>query len=943
MISDQQLYYLAWKLSHKKSISDDTKYTGVLSEAKVDLNPHQVEAALFAFKSPLSKGAIMADEVGLGKTIEAGIILSQLWAEHKRRIIIVVPASLRTQWSEEMLDKFYLPSIIVERTIYDKFKYRGEDIFNQQSLVIVSYNFAQRYSKELSKINWDLVVLDEAHKLRNVFKKTKMAQTIKDVFKNNKKILLTATPLQNNLKELYGLVSIIDDNFFFDADNFNNQYNSVTTRDSAKFGELKNRIGKIVHRTLRKHVQEYVNYTKRIPMLQEFVPSDKELKLYNGMNDYLLRDDTYGIPLKYKPLLTLLLRKIMASSSYALGFTIGNIISRLENENYEDSDSFAIDISSDYDRLDDENRYLDLNNKEELDSSDLSQEIKELKELQSIAFSIEEDTKVKRLLDALSLGFAKMERIGANKKALIFTESRKTQEYLYHYLNENGFKGEVVTYNGTNNDEASKGICKAWIEKHKGLDIIKQSAAGNRKQAIIDYFKNEASILVSTEAGAEGINLQFCSLLINYDMPWNPQRVEQRIGRCHRYGQKFDVVVVNFVNKTNQAEQRIYELLDEKFNLFSDVFGSSDEILGSLESGVDFEKRLLKIYQNCRTSLEIESAFEELRIELESTINERIKQTKKSLLENFDEDVIEKLRIRQSGDIKRVTNYQRHFWTLSKAMLNSSISNIDDKNCSFKLIKAPTDEILTGEYILNKEFGNKHQLRLSHPLGEYLIDKALSLKPNDQFLSFYINTSPYKQTLIENYVGKQGYTIGYLIQSSNENDNEEQLIMCSQTSDGEILPDEFAEKLFELNSISKEYVFPSSITRSIEKQFTESLDDYKNRLQDKVDAFVNLELEKYEDWEKDHLVPAENEIISLRREFDIIKRKIRKEPTSVNKIELREQERLLNKQIKQKQNTYFKLQDEYDELVEEMISKLRKSMDNKFDISMIFKFSWELV
>lgn len=174
------------------------------------------------------------------------------------------------------------------------------------------------------------------------------------------------------------------------------------------------------------------------------------------------------------------------------------------------------------------------------------------------------------------------------------------------------------------------------------------SRTADMRAALVDYFREQASIMIATEAAAEGINLQFCSMVVNYDLPWNPQRIEQRIGRCHRYGQKYDVVVVNFLNKNNAADQRVYELLAEKFQLFSGVFGASDEVLGAVESGIEFEKRIVAIYQNCRTTKEIEEEFERLRTEMDSQINASMEDTRQKLLENFDAEVHDRLKVNLS-------------------------------------------------------------------------------------------------------------------------------------------------------------------------------------------------------------------------------------------------------------------------------------------------------
>ncbi|MFQ5486324.1 MAG: helicase-related protein, partial [Desulfobacterales bacterium] len=192
------------------------------------------------------------------------------------------------------------------------------------------------------------------------------------------------------------------------------------------------------------------------------------------------------------------------------------------------------------------------------------------------------------------------------------------------------------------------------------------------RSALVDFFREKGQIMIATEAGAEGINLQFCSLVVNYDLPWNPQRIEQRIGRCHRYGQKNDVVVVNFINQKNSADVRVFQLLSEKFSLFEGVFGASDEVLGAIESGVDFEKRIANIYQKCRTPEEIQSSFDQLQQEISSQIDDSIKKTRQQLLENFDAEVHEKLRINMANSREYLNRYEQNLMVLTQFELNGN-------------------------------------------------------------------------------------------------------------------------------------------------------------------------------------------------------------------------------------------------------------------------------
>lgn len=657
-----QSRYFAEQIALKRPQSSFDSIASAMSGVKVDLNPHQVDAAMFAVKSPLSNGAILADEVGLGKTIEAGLVLAQYWAERRRKIILIVPASLRMQWRQELEDKFYIDSVLMESKEFNRLRKAGVtnpfEVSNK--VVICSYDFASRKASELKAVNWDLVIMDEAHRLRNVYKPNNVTgNKLRAALSGRKKLLLTATPLQNNLMELYGLVSIIDEHVFGDAKTFREMYVAVSNTE-IRNRNLKARLQAFCQRTLRSQVTEYVRYTNRIPMLQEYTPSADEEKLYNFISEYLQTDKLYALPEGQRTLITMVLRKLLASSSFAISGTLNSLIDRLNNllvgvENELDMDDFdAIDeLEDSFDE--DDIITADLVR----DREGIKKELAQLQEYAELAQSITENSKGENLLTALHKGFEETEKLGGQRKAVIFTESRRTQDYLYNLLSNNGYEGQIVFLNGTNNDANSKRILEEWKERHKNDGRVSGSRTADLKAAVVEEFRDRASILIGTEAAAEGINLQFCSLLVNYDLPWNPQRIEQRIGRCHRYGQKNDVVVINFLNRKNAADVRVYQLLDQKFRLFSGVFGSSDEVLGSIESGVDFEKRIASIYQKCKTSDEITQEFDELQEEMAEAINEKMTQARQTILENFDEDVAAKLKDCQTSTVASMDKYTR--------------------------------------------------------------------------------------------------------------------------------------------------------------------------------------------------------------------------------------------------------------------------------------------
>lgn len=327
-----------------------------------------------------------------------------------------------------------------------------------------------------------------------------------------------------------------------------------------------------------------------------------------------------------------------------------------------------------------------------------------------------------------------------------------------------------MLFNGSNSDKQSSAIYKVWKEKHKGTSRITGSATADKRAALVDYFRDEATIMIATEAAAEGINLQFCSLVVNYDMPWNPQRIEQRIGRCHRYGQNFDVVVINFLNKANAADVRVYELLDQKFKLFNGVFGASDEVLGAIGNGVDFERRIARIYQLCRSPKEIQEAFDALHEELQEQISDKMLKARTTLLENFDESVKQKLRCDLTETRTNLNQFEQTLWQLTKSYFAKQ-ADFDDADHSFTVHSfidnnaENWNSLFTGEYrMINSEHRRTTKLadgvrpyRIGAPLAQYLLaDLKAAPVPISEIVLDYSN-SPLNVALIKQLVGQSGW------------------------------------------------------------------------------------------------------------------------------------------------------------------------------------------
>lgn len=969
--------YYAHELTKQHGDSGVARLSQSLFDASVDLNPHQIEAALFAMRNPLQEGVLLADEVGLGKTIEAALVVCQLWAERRRRILIIAPASLRKQWAQELYEKFAVPTQVVDTTVLRK-ESVGSTLQTLEHLtrgaaVMMSYHFATRLEDELRAIPWDLVVIDEAHKLRNAHRPSnRTGQALRRALAGRKKLLLTATPLQNSLMELYGLSTLIDEHLFGDDKAFRKQF----VNSDANLPELRERIAGFTHRTLRKDVLEYIQYTQRKALTQPFEPTDDEQAVYDAISAFLQREHSFALPKSQRHLTGLILRKLLASSTQAVVATLANIQQRLEQQHAAlqagrhqpaaNQHGWLGQLAEDDDLESETREAIDAQAEDPLTPAHapkpeyaerdnmlraLEEEIAELAGIIDRAEALTTDTKASALLSALETGFEHMQTLHAPRKAIIFTESRRTQEYLHQFLTAHGYAGKLALFSGTNDHPDSQTIYRRWLDEYRGTDRVTGSTAVDKRTALIDHFRRPeggADIMIATEAAAEGVNLQFCALLINYDLPWNPQRVEQRIGRCHRYGQQFDVVVINFLNTRNQADQRVLALLSEKLNLFSGVFGASDEILGRIESGIDFEKRIHGIYQTCRSPEDIESAFNQLQEELEETIAHRVEQTQAQLLENFDEDVHQRLKLRLDEAQARLDKIGRWFWGVTRYALKQH-ARFDSEAHSFALQTPPAtvaEHAAPGRYQLIRGAAQPdmlaHAYRLNHPLGEWALEQARQADTPLASITLDYTHHDNKISLVESLVGHSGWLTLQRF-TFTAFDTTERLLFNGVTDSGASLDQEACEKLMAVAAAGA----PKSVTgappQTLQDDAERHLQAVSAELLENNQRLFIEERDKLEKWADDKLLAAEEALKNTKAQIRQQKRDARKAPTLQEQNTLQEKIAELERLQRRQRRDIFDAEDEIIDKRDELIASLQGRLQEETQVDTLFFLRWQVV
>ena len=596
-----------------------------MNTSKIDPLPFQIEAVYgYILKLPCIR-FLIADDPGAGKTIMAGLIIKELKLRGvANRILIVVPGHLKDQWRRELKEKFQEPFTIIDRGLLDA--HYAENPWRRESQVITSMDFAKREEilPSLGSVDWDLVIVDEAHKMAAYRYGDKLSKTeryrLGEVLSKNTDhmLFLTATPHKGDPENFRLFLDLLFPGFFATQKLIDE---SLESKDNPLFirrmkEDLKDFEGKPI-------------FTNRHPKTIKFRLSEKEKRLYNELSKYVISQYNKALQSDKRRNIAfalLILQRRMASSVYALFKSLERRKERLEALLKEPEPMKAhalIDIEEveDYEeekRWEQERKWETLSiaeNREELE-----REINTLNRLIDMAKEIlreEAEVKLQELKKAIEEGFKKIREMGGNEKILIFTESKDTMEYLVKRIKSWGYSVNFI---------------------HGGMRLEDRVNAEK-------VFQHEKQVMVATEAAGEGINLQFCHLMINYDIPWNPNRLEQRMGRVHRYGQQKDVYVFNLVAEDTREGQVLAKLLD-KLEEIRSAIGSDKvfDVIGDVFYGKNLYQLILDAVANVKSMEEI---IKEIDIKVDE---EYIAKIKEALGESLATRHIDYTRIKEMAE-----------------------------------------------------------------------------------------------------------------------------------------------------------------------------------------------------------------------------------------------------------------------------------------------------
>lgn len=591
-------YYLARKLDN---LPDEEKLLPVYASSNIRVYPFQVAAARFALRSLWQKGVVLCDEAGMGKSHEALLIMAQRYLEGFDRILLCIPnADLLEQWRELIEGAYTLPYTVVTGK-------SGEVSFDHIGIVVTTYDYAANHEAEASSVTWDMAVFEEATALSGAYREeNRQGRILRRIAGNAFKVLLSGTPIEKNIFDLYGLLWFIDETILPDEAAFSARY----FRKPENYPELASRVSPYCFRTLRSQVGGYAKVPARILLTDEYLPSLEERRLYELLFAYVNKPEKLAFPEMDSYDLALRLLSLQSSSTAAIRQTVSGILQRLEG----------------------------------LDGA--GKEIREIRSILAACDAVPMDSKAQALLTVLERAFVLMKRRGAARKAVVFTESVETQRMLKKILSE---KYKTVLYNG-------------------GADY-----------SVIQEFKESAEILVSTDHGARGFNLETAALIVHYDLLFNSLKMEQRIDRCHRLGQENDVLSIAFINKENFADVRKLQLMSKRALVSDGVFGVSDEVIGGFTN--DLEAGFRAVADRQRTRAQVETDFQATLLQHEGANRRILSSAEDMLFSTFTKELAEKVQLTPQYVARKADEMNAELWELVKYFFTRY--NAENTDCRF--------------------------------------------------------------------------------------------------------------------------------------------------------------------------------------------------------------------------------------------------------------------
>ncbi|MBR3662350.1 MAG: DEAD/DEAH box helicase [Alphaproteobacteria bacterium] len=591
------------------SFRNDDNLLAVYASSKIKVLPYQIAAARFALRSKLIKGCILCDEGSLGKTYEALLVVAQRWYEGKEHILVVIPANLTAQWQQKLDEEFTLPVIKLEEYTADS-----------KGICLVTYDDVIREAEKIKSIRWDLAVFDEADFLFKPDNKSVIA--IKDAVGDAFKLLLTPTPITMSIMDIYGLIHFIDESVLPDADSFYRRY----FRKPENYPELSNWVSQFAFRTLKSQASQYVNFTRRLPVVLNYVPKDDEKKIYILTEKYLNLPEKQAYPQMDNYQLTLMFYHILASSPQA----------------------FASMLNAPIERTYGDERVI-------------------LESMRDMAAKITQTAKMEELLKAIKTTFAHLKSRKETQKAIVFVDNLATVPVLADLLTTAGYS----------------------VIKHTEKDALPRFRA-----------EKDLQILICNDAMAKGLDIEYCPVVVNYDLLYNAVEMEQRICRCHRQGQQSDVLVINLLSKENISDVRILELINKRTLQFEGIFGMSDDIVGN------FDVKLEDVLQKRRALSDIRTDME-TNLETNREPNERIvSAAESSLFTTFTKDIAEKVSVSPKYIEEQAEFLNKDLWEVVKFYFATKHPEyvIDDYNQTLTL---PDDKELPHLFYYNTGSRNK--------------------------------------------------------------------------------------------------------------------------------------------------------------------------------------------------------------------------------------------